>query len=173
MLRLLKLLAVDGHSLELTPALVHPNTVKRLKMLSQSGIALVCYTFAIFYVRKEFVGYGTEKIQTGILNIRKKFATHRLKITEQLETILQELDEKGQTIAHHFAMPVIDEDGPATLPVELASPLTPNVAASASAVTPLAASAVRRTPPPPEGLLTPLVKKVRLADRLRQRTPDS
>ena len=172
-LKLLKQLAiVDSQFPGATPILVDVSTQKKLKTLSADGIQLVCFTYAVHFVRKEIPEYGNEKIAQGVTSIRSKFNTHGVDITDQLNEILTNLEAKGTIAAAPYLLPASVGLSAAAVSASACIGASPasncgKAPSPASAASP-AASALGATSPAAGGP-EPMAKKQRLADRLRSR----
>ena len=150
---------------------------------ADDGIALVCYTFALFYVRREVPTFlCKDKVQTVAKKIRSKFSLHKVAVTQELDTCLKALETCSVVGAETAKWALHDDssaEGPvATLavmikaspPVVSSKPSTPVV------VSPTAEGLgqVRTIAGEPASSSMPAAgeapKRSRLADRLRKRS---
>lgn len=56
---------------------------------------MVCFTYAIWLIRSEFPAYSPEKISKTCDQIRVKFKTHRVDLTEEIQDAMKGLERGG------------------------------------------------------------------------------
>lgn len=93
MLKLFKKFNVEDVEPETTPIMIQPGIKKSLKDRADDGITMVCFTYAVWMVRTEIPGYSLEKASKSVDQIREKFNTHRVSLTDELEVALKGLEE--------------------------------------------------------------------------------
>ena len=173
--------SVESDMLAVCPALVDASLLKRMKAAASGGITMVCYTFAVFYIRTEMPTYGEDKIAAAVDEIKKKFSSHRVAMADQLTKILANLTETpSQAKKYQLENAPIKIDPKSKFTGALASPspasskhigtpLSSSTPASSSHGTvPAATTSLqekRSAEAQPDGTSS---KRVRLADRFKK-----
>jgi hypothetical protein len=156
--------------------LLTPELLKSLKTLSERGIIMVCYTYAIWHIRTEFHTWSAEKIAKTCPLVISKFSDHNVVASDEMKATLLGL-ENGSLAASLFKL---DMTAAARLvpPVAVAGTpprnrlstktSAPQASAPGTASTPSLASPASLPPAFALGADGLASKRRRLTDRLRK-----
>eukprot|EP00973_Karenia_brevis_P022369 3078610-Karenia_brevis.AAC.1 len=63
-----------------------PSLMKVLSDVAKEGIDCVCFTYAVHFIRAEWVRLpkAADKVIRGCEDIRQKFKTHKVRLSEEL-----------------------------------------------------------------------------------------